>query len=478
MSMEMDMDIEREGLIEETRPWAERDPGDAVETTRVDGDVSVSMDVAIGGNTKMQGGALVKGNVKIQGWLIARNIKGCYKGLFTDSRFLKEKYPHPLNGWWAIVGKSVPGDVWVAYKDHWGDTGEIGVDPEDALNRKWANEYADKGDAETLEKAKRYTDEKEEALRGDMEDADRQLRDDMTEADRQLRDDMNVADKKLREDMNAADKKLREDFTDADTSIREEMNAADTRITEEFRAADTQIRNFFTAADNTITKNYKAADEKVLEDAESYADEKDNALRTEVNNRSDEKDKEVLAKAKEYAGSVIDTNLNPVPVGTVLMWAGNKSNIPENYKLCDGSILTKDDYPALYKVLGDIYGFGKYITNAGTEATYSSPGNGSFRLPDLRARFIVGCHEDMTDYAAPGKTGGERTHKLTVEEMPSHSHQYELYAKGNVDRVRYSNKSNVDNDTNDKFSTSSTGGNKAHENRPPYYALMYIIRAR
>jgi microcystin-dependent protein len=115
--------------------------------------------------------------------------------------------------------------------------------------------------------------------------------------------------------------------------------------------------------------------------------------------------------------------------------------------------------------------------------------NGSSGTPDLRSRFIVGATSDastgvtfnadtgaVSGAYAPGNTGGETAHQLTTAEMPSHSHQLS----------RYSGNNNVNSQsgryalatTNDigPDSTNSTGADDYHENRPPYYALAFIMR--
>ena len=71
--------------------------------TNIDGDLSVSHDVALGGGVTAQGGAHIKGSVKIDGWLDAPNIKAVNKGLFTSEGELNDQYPKPLAGWFAIV---------------------------------------------------------------------------------------------------------------------------------------------------------------------------------------------------------------------------------------------------------------------------------------------------------------------------------------------------------------------------------------
>ena len=46
----------------------------------------------------------------------------------------------------------------------------------------------------------------------------------------------------------------------------------------------------------------------------------------------------------------------------------------------------------------------------------------NFKLPNLTGRVPVGYASSDTDFNAVGNTGGEKTHKLTTTEMPSHGH--------------------------------------------------------
>lgn len=69
-------------------------------------------------------------------------------------------------------------------------------------------------------------------------------------------------------------------------------------------------------------------------------------------------------------------------------------------------------------------------------------------------------------------TGGEATHKLTVDEMPSHSHTFNA-SQDNGTYIRQAHGCSADYTTS--ISTNAVGGNAAHNNMPPYL-VVYIWR--
>lgn len=147
-----------------------------------------------------------------------------------------------------------------------------------------------------------------------------------------------------------------------------------------------------------------------------------------------------------------------VPPGAILMWSGAINDIPVGWALCDGQ-------------------------------------NGT---PDLRDRFIVGAGGSYN----VGNTGGSNTVTLNVNQIPSHNHSaggltarsagdhrhgfwnYEiLTSAGAGTTTGYFNgtyhwltESAGEHTHTISGNTASTGGGQAHENRPPYYALAYIMK--
>ncbi len=70
-----------------------------------------------------------------------------------------------------------------------------------------------------------------------------------------------------------------------------------------------------------------------------------------------------------------------------------------------------------------------------------------------------------------GTTGGEATHTLTVNEMPSHQHRMTIEGGGSMraSGVKWVTANNMRQYAGDMI--ESTGGGQAHNNMPPYLAV-------
>ena len=159
------------------------------------------------------------------------------------------------------------------------------------------------------------------------------------------------------------------------------------------------------------------------------------------------------------------------PVGGIIMWSGAINAIPGGWKLCNGQ-------------------------------------NGT---PDLQERFVVGAGSADntsvagTQYAVNVKAGTNSVVLLT-NQIPSHNHTYSGTTTTNGNHTHLWNYGVEGDDSgnggsNNEFTvsgppspkytvmtyagnhahtysgtTSVKGSGKSHENRPPYYALAYIMR--
>lgn len=96
------------------------------ENKSISGSVSVARHATIGGKAVVRGSLSVNHNLNVDGWLDARNIKAANKGLFKSADALEAAYPSPQNGWFALVGDTLPADIYRVESGKWTATGEQG----------------------------------------------------------------------------------------------------------------------------------------------------------------------------------------------------------------------------------------------------------------------------------------------------------------------------------------------------------------
>lgn len=180
------------------------------------------------------------------------------------------------------------------------------------------------------------------------------------------------------------------------------------------------------------------------------------------------KDSETLPRSSlKLMRYSVSTDASSVPQGSIIPWYGDKANIPDGFALCDG-----------------------------TKGT-----------PDLRDRFLVGAGSSYS----LGAKGGEAMHKLVGAELPSQSVDLKGWIPIGFRKMHYSEhlkwtKNLGDTTSNDldrhtietenfRINSDSAGGpsytyvyyspissvfslgnDQPHENRPPYYALYYIMK--
>jgi len=138
--------------------------------------------------------------------------------------------------------------------------------------------------------------------------------------------------------------------------------------------------------------------------------------------------------------------------------------------------------------------------------------NGNNTTPNLVDRFVVGAGRNNQDANLETNriydvtnTGGENLHELTVDEMPSHNHGVTATASSSTTGIKLqieggsnsgsSNEIDEANGNPNSYWSSAyvsdpghshtitvtnhdRGSNQKHENRPPYYAVYYIMRTQ
>lgn len=141
---------------------------------------------------------------------------------------------------------------------------------------------------------------------------------------------------------------------------------------------------------------------------------------------------------------------------------------PQGWALCAGQLLPINQNQALFALIGTYYG---------------GDGKTNFALPDLRGRVPVGEGQAATGTSYQiGSTGGLETVKLTVNQLPSHAHPVRANSGASTTKnpsgafpaagSAYAPTQNV---SMNAAMVGKKGGGQAHENRPPYLTLNYII---
>ena len=96
--------------------------------------------------------------------------------------------------------------------------------------------------------------------------------------------------------------------------------------------------------------------------------------------------------------------------------------------------------------------------------------------PTWRGHALVAAVNNANDPFGFRRTGGSETHKLTIDEMPTHAHDSAYALSGSP--LPWSNKASehpIPTPYKRKESKYdwSKGGNKAHNNMPPFIALYF-----
>lgn len=153
-------------------------------------------------------------------------------------------------------------------------------------------------------------------------------------------------------------------------------------------------------------------------------------------------------------------------LGEIRMFAGDYA--PRGWMLCDGRLLSTEEYNALFAVLG---------------TTYGGDGSTAFRLPDLRGR-IPAHHSTKLPL---GRQGGTETVVLTADELPAHSHEVQVSSEPGstanpsemfIAANDYKNFSTTANQSPISMSPDAIeyeGGNQPHDNMMPSLTITFII---
>lgn len=156
-------------------------------------------------------------------------------------------------------------------------------------------------------------------------------------------------------------------------------------------------------------------------------------------------------------------------VGEIRMFAGNFA--PAGWSFCEGQLLPISENETLFQLIG---------------TTYGGDGESTFALPDLRGRLPVHQGNAIDASYVIGETGGAEMVTLTVNQIPSHTHQMLATASTGTQASGAgaipASGSGVSiyrpapaNQAMAADAIQPVGGSQPHENMHPYLCVSYII---
>lgn len=171
-------------------------------------------------------------------------------------------------------------------------------------------------------------------------------------------------------------------------------------------------------------------------------------------------------EAAEYIKQALNSRMEFNMLGTIQ--AVIRETLDSSMLLCDGSVYNKEDYPQLWEIW----------PSAMKDAI-------SLTLPDLRNLFLVGA---TMDYSL-GDTGGTAEETLTIAQIPSHDHTSNPHTHSEITATPFPTLvgagapavyavSGVGATGFETVTINPTGGDEAHNNLPPYYAVVYAVIAK
>lgn len=150
-------------------------------------------------------------------------------------------------------------------------------------------------------------------------------------------------------------------------------------------------------------------------------------------------------------------------VGEMRMYGGAVA--PTGWLFCDGSVISRTTYAALFAAIGTVWGAGDGTT--------------TFGIPDMRGKAPIGVGTGTGLTArALGAYLGTETVTLTTAQMPAHSHDVQ---RGGTGVMQSGANLGISQSSGSGFGgtpnlTENTGGGGSHPIMQPSAAVNFIIK--
>lgn len=164
-----------------------------------------------------------------------------------------------------------------------------------------------------------------------------------------------------------------------------------------------------------------------------------------------------------------------IPTGSMYVWPGDQSAVPEGLIICDGRQVSRTQFSALFGVIGVKYGAGD--------------GSTTFNVPDMRDRTLIGA----SGTKPVGHTGGANSLLLDETQLPiitptvidpGHAHVQQVNnnnTAGAAGSQGGNAANNVSVGTTDSSPTGITiapfGGGQPIDITPSYIAATWVIQS-
>jgi microcystin-dependent protein len=250
--------------------------------------------------------------------------------------------------------------------------------------------------------------------------------------------------------------------------------------------------------------------------------------------------KPVIGGSENTWGGIVNTalddivtavnNISSFPSGGIVMWSGSVASIPSGWYLCDGNnstpdlrnrfivgagssyavgatggadsvTLTANEIPShshtgstgsagshshTYSGTSSTHGGHSHSFSATTGSSGSHNHTGTTSGAGAHSHTVASSNNGGSGGLANAATGGtyttssvgDHTHSFTTSTVASHTHSVSgTTGSSGSHSHTYSGTTASNGSHSHSVSIGNTGGGGAHENRPPYYALAYIMKA-